>query len=87
MKSTSISEDVSNSEVKDEPRACVKQEQNEYGPASFQPESSLVITASTKREHPDDMTPVKQENARSSSKDQEDDNSRHSEGITSFKFT
>lgn len=81
MKSTGICEDASNSEVKDEPTACVKQEQNEYAPVSFQPESSSVITASTKREHPDDMTPVKQENARSSRKDQEDDNSHHSEGI------
>ncbi|XP_023725882.1 max-binding protein MNT isoform X3 [Cryptotermes secundus] len=79
MKSTSICEDASNSEVKDEPTACVKQEQDEYAPLSFQPESSSVITASTKREHPDDMTPVKQENARSSRKDQEDDNSHHSE--------
>lgn len=84
MKSTSISEDASNNEVKDEPRACVKQEQNEHGPVSFQPESSSVTTASIKREHPDEMTPVKQENARSSIRDQEDDNSHHSEGIYTF---
>jgi hypothetical protein len=62
----------------------VKQEQNEYGAVSFQPESSSVITESIKREHPDDMTPVKQENARSSTKDQEDDSSHHSEGIYTF---
>lgn len=81
MKNTSISEDASNNEVDDELRACVKQEQDEYGPDSFQSESSLVNTASIKTEHPDDMTPVKQEDARSSRKDQEDDNSHHSEGI------
>jgi hypothetical protein len=84
MKSTSVSEDASNNEIKDEAGVCVKEEQNEYGPVSFQSESSSVVTASTKTEHPDDMTPVKQENARSSRQDQEDDNSHHSEGIYTF---
>jgi hypothetical protein len=84
MKSTNISEDAPNSEVKDDPGACVKQEQNEYGHVSFQPESSLTVTASTKGEHPDDKTPIKLENVRSARQDQEDDNSYHSEGIYNF---
>jgi hypothetical protein len=78
-KSTDISEDAPNNEGKDEPGACVKQEQIECGPVSLQPESSLVATAATERELSD-----KQENATDCRQEQEDDSAHHSEGICIF---
>jgi hypothetical protein len=84
LKSADISEDASNSEVKEEALTCVKQELNEYGPVNLQPENNSVVTASTKREQPDDMNPVKQETGRSSRQDQEDGGSHRSEGICTF---
>jgi hypothetical protein len=81
MKSTDRSEDAANTEEKDELGACVKQEQNEHGLLSFQPEHSLLINRFIKREQSDDKTAVKQEDIRSGRQDQDDDNSHQSEGI------
>jgi hypothetical protein len=81
MKSTDRSEDTVNSKEVDELGACVKQEQNEYGPINFQSENSLSVTRSIKREQSDDKTVIKQEDVRSGRQDQEDDNSHQSEGM------
>jgi hypothetical protein len=82
MKSTNRSENTLNSEVKDDRVACERQEQNEYGPISFQPESTTTI----KREQAVDKTSVKQEDVRTGRQDQEDDNSHQSEGIYNFNL-
>jgi hypothetical protein len=81
MKSADRSEAAVSSEEKDELGPCVKQEQNEYGPVNFQPENSLLVSRSIKREQSDDKSVVKQEDTRGGRQDQEDDNSHQSGGI------
>jgi hypothetical protein len=80
MKNTDGKGDVPNSELKVETDSHVKQEQSEYGPVSFEPES----TPSTKREQPHDTTLMTQGNIGNDKQDQEDDSSQQSKGIYSF---